>query len=79
MNLVDDIIQKDITAFYGVKNHQILRSTKSKTTEALRRCPLLPPPEYRPRWQERIANTHEKGRGHQQGELSYQSSSSIFA
>ena len=25
MNLVDDIIQKDITAFYGVKNHQILR------------------------------------------------------
>ena len=25
MNLVDDIIQKDITAFYGLKNHQILR------------------------------------------------------
>ncbi|WP_319576987.1 ATP-binding protein [uncultured Desulfobacter sp.] len=25
MNLVDDIIQKDITAFHGLKNHQILR------------------------------------------------------
>ena len=25
MNLVDDIIQKDITAFYGLKNHEILR------------------------------------------------------
>lgn len=25
MNLVDDIIQKDITAFHGIKNHQILR------------------------------------------------------
>jgi len=25
MSLVDDIIQKDITAFYGIKNHQILR------------------------------------------------------
>ena len=25
MNLVDDIIQKDITAFYGLKNHQIIR------------------------------------------------------
>ncbi|MFA7124050.1 MAG: ATP-binding protein, partial [Candidatus Delongbacteria bacterium] len=25
MNLIEDIIQKDITAFYGVKNHQILR------------------------------------------------------
>ena len=25
MNLVDDIIQKDITAFYGLKNHQIMR------------------------------------------------------
>ena len=25
MNLVDDIIQKDITAFHGVKNHQIVR------------------------------------------------------
>ena len=25
MNLVDDIIQKDITAFYGIKNHQIVR------------------------------------------------------
>jgi len=25
MNLVDDIIQKDITAFHGVKNHQIIR------------------------------------------------------
>ncbi len=25
MNLVDDIIQKDITAFHGLKNHQLLR------------------------------------------------------
>lgn len=25
MNLVDDIIQKDITAFHGLKNHQIVR------------------------------------------------------
>lgn len=25
MSLVDDIIQKDITAFHGIKNHQILR------------------------------------------------------
>jgi len=25
MNLVDDIIQKDITAFHGIKNHQIVR------------------------------------------------------
>ena len=25
MNLVDNIIQKDITAFYGLKNHQVLR------------------------------------------------------
>ncbi|WP_238565756.1 ATP-binding protein [Spirochaeta lutea] len=25
MNLVDDIIQKDITAFHGIKNHQIMR------------------------------------------------------
>jgi predicted AAA+ superfamily ATPase len=25
MNLVDDIIQKDITAFHGVRNHQIVR------------------------------------------------------
>ena len=25
MNLVDDIIQKDITAFYGIRNHQIVR------------------------------------------------------
>lgn len=25
MNLIEDIIQKDITAFHGVKNHQILR------------------------------------------------------
>jgi hypothetical protein len=25
MNLVDDIIQKDITAYHGLKNHQILR------------------------------------------------------
>ena len=25
MNLVDNIIQKDITAFHGLKNHQILR------------------------------------------------------
>jgi len=25
MSLVDDIIQKDITAFYGLKNHQVLR------------------------------------------------------
>ncbi len=25
MNLVDDIIQKDITAFHGLKNHQILK------------------------------------------------------
>lgn len=25
MNLVDDIIQKDITAFYGLRNHQVLR------------------------------------------------------
>jgi uncharacterized protein len=25
MNLLDDIIQKDITAFHGIKNHQILR------------------------------------------------------
>lgn len=25
MNLVDDIIQKDITAFHGLRNHQILR------------------------------------------------------
>jgi predicted AAA+ superfamily ATPase len=25
MNLVDDIIQKDITAFHGLKHHQILR------------------------------------------------------
>lgn len=26
MNLVDDIIQKDITAFHGIKNHQIVRN-----------------------------------------------------
>lgn len=25
MNLIEDIIQKDITAFYGIRNHQILR------------------------------------------------------
>ena len=25
MNLVDDIIQKDITAFHGIKNHQLVR------------------------------------------------------
>ena len=25
MNLVDDILQKDITAFHGLKNHQIVR------------------------------------------------------
>jgi predicted AAA+ superfamily ATPase len=25
MNLIEDIIQKDITAFYGIKNHQIVR------------------------------------------------------
>lgn len=25
VNLIDDIIQKDITAYYGLKNHQILR------------------------------------------------------
>ena len=25
MNLVDDIIQKDITAYYGIRNHQIVR------------------------------------------------------
>jgi len=25
MNLVDDIIQKDITAFYGLKNHKLMR------------------------------------------------------
>lgn len=25
MNLIDDIIQKDITAYYGLKNHQLMR------------------------------------------------------
>ncbi len=25
MNLVDDIIQKDITAFHGLRDHQVLR------------------------------------------------------
>ena len=25
MNLIDDIIQKDITAYHGLKNHQLMR------------------------------------------------------